>query len=74
MQRFSPTVPQLRELLQSSDGCDRELLLQAVMRDTLRDLSEVSSRAARIEADPLRAKQLRAVAEVATALALTVHQ
>jgi hypothetical protein len=71
LRRFTATVPQLRRLLQSADGCDRELLLQAAMRRTLRELSEISSRAARNETDPLRAEQLRVVSEVATDLALT---
>jgi hypothetical protein len=74
LRRFRAAVPQLRELLQSSDGCDRELLLQAAMRRTLLELSEVSSRAARMEADPLRAEQLRVVSRVATELALTAPQ
>jgi hypothetical protein len=71
LQRFAATVPQLQRLLQASDGCNGELLLRAAMRDALRELAEVSTRAARVEADPLRAEQLRVVSKVATELALT---
>jgi hypothetical protein len=74
LRRFKASASQLRELLQSSGGCERELLLQAAMRDTLRKLAEESNRAARIEADPVRADQLRVVSEMATELALTAAQ
>ena len=71
IRRFASTVPHLRELLQSSDGCERELMLQAAMRRTLRELSDASSRAAGMEGDPSRAKQFRAMAKAATELART---
>ena len=47
LRRFAATAGQLRELLQSDGGGERELLLRAAMRRTLRELSEVSGRAAR---------------------------
>ncbi|HEX8152008.1 MAG TPA: hypothetical protein VF698_02730 [Thermoanaerobaculia bacterium] len=74
LRRFRASAPRLRELLRSRGGCERELLLQAAMRDTLRRLAAESRRAARIEADPVRAERLRLVSEVATELALTAHQ
>jgi hypothetical protein len=74
LRRFSASAPRLRELLQSNDGCERELLLQAAMRDTLRKLAEESGRAALIEADPSRAQQLQAVSDVALELARTAAQ
>ncbi|HEX8173273.1 MAG TPA: hypothetical protein VF824_22255 [Thermoanaerobaculia bacterium] len=74
LRRFSASAPQLRELLQSSDGCEREMLLRAAMRDTLRELAEKSRRAALIEADPSRAEQLQAVSDVALELARTAAQ
>jgi hypothetical protein len=74
LRRFTASVPGLRRLLRSTGGCDRELLLQAAMRRTLRELSEASKNAARTEADPLRAEQLRVVSRVAMELALTSPQ
>jgi hypothetical protein len=71
LRRFTATVSQLRQLLRANDGCDRELLLQAAMRRALRELADVSGRAARDEADPLRAEQLQVVSRVATELAQT---
>jgi hypothetical protein len=71
LRRFTAAVPHVRQLLQSNDGCDRELLLRAAMRRTLRELGEVFSRAAGVEASAVRAEQLRALSEVATELSLT---
>jgi hypothetical protein len=72
--RFTATAPHVRRLLEASGGCDRELLLRSAMRRALRELAEVFSGAAEIEADPLRAEQLRVASRVATELALTAPQ
>jgi hypothetical protein len=74
LRRFTATVPRLRRLLQSSEGCDRELLLRSAMRRTLRELAEAFSHAAGAEASPVRAEQLRALSKVATQLAHTALQ
>ncbi len=41
------------------------------MRDTLRELAEISGNVAGMETDAVRADQLRALSRVATQLALT---
>jgi hypothetical protein len=72
--RFAAAVPHLRELLQASDGCDRELLLQAAMRTVLQKLAGALGRASDAEASTLRAEELRALSNVATQLARTTRQ
>jgi hypothetical protein len=71
LSRFATKAAQLRELLQASDGCDQELLLRSAMRDALRELADVSTIASHLEADALRAGQLRHLSRLATELAQT---
>ena len=71
LRRFLTSIPSLVSLLESTDGCTQELLLQNAMRRSLAELGEALGLAAGIESRAVRANELRALAEVATRLART---
>jgi hypothetical protein len=73
LQRFAATAPQLRQLMQTSGGGEKELLVRAALRRALRELSEAVRCAAGVEDDPMRAAELRGLSKMAAELASTVN-